>query len=173
MDYLKKMQRRTQAGLLMLFTATACTLLSCRSGTRKIRGASGSSKTPSSLTDFKPIIQGVWVKKDYIDQLTATKSPAAAATLASGITCVYFDTHKITGDSLLADAVFNNHEGGSIILYNKPGKHPHTLRLAEDNIGYTISSLGYHIAGKDTLLVIHHTEQGKTTAISFVKALNK
>ncbi|MGZ3872199.1 MAG: hypothetical protein ACXVJD_04745 [Mucilaginibacter sp.] len=118
------------------------------------------------IAKFKPVIQGVWVKKDYIDKIARSKSPAAAANLAEGITTIYFDTGKIQGDSLVANAAWGNHEGGNITLYFKRGKRPGVILLGKDNLGYTVS-------GKHALLIIYHTEKGKTTAVKYVKALNK
>jgi hypothetical protein len=156
---------------------TACCLFSCQNNQKSQLNKnsaedSSATKKATLVYEFKQVIQGVWIKKDYIDKIALTKSPAAAAELANGITVIYFDKAKIAGDSLLADAVWNNHEGGNITLHFKPGKRPHTLLLFEDTGGYVVSSLGYKVIGQDTLLIKYHTERGKTTAVSYLKALN-
>src|SRR5476651_741566 len=88
---------------------------SCKSKT----GQNETGSTSDTLTNeakalikqFKPIIQGVWVKKDYIEKVIATKSPAEASNLTEGLTTMYINTKIIEGDSLIVNAGWGNHEG--------------------------------------------------------------
>lgn len=169
----------TQQLKYYLFSACIVTCLwSCQNNQKSV--TKGTVAKPSRIAvqrasliaEYKPILQGVWIKKDYIDKMALTRSPAAAAELQKGITSMYFDTSEIAKDSLLADAVWNNHEGDKVILNFKPGKYPHTLLLFEDRTHYVMSSLGYQIRGRDTMLIKYHTENGQTTAINYFKVLN-
>lgn len=114
------------------------------------------------IEKFKPIIQGVWVKKDYIEKVNQTKSPLAAANLTNGITTMYINTDKIVGDSLTFTVGYGNHEGGELTFKFK-GK-----KMKSDHY-----EINYAVNGKDTVLSLNYTENGKNIRTEYIKALNK
>jgi hypothetical protein len=126
------------------------------------------SQSQKLIEKFKPVIQGVWVKSDYIDKVIKTKSPLAAADKANGITTMYINTEKINGDSLSVDIGTGNHEGSEMILKFKPGKNKKTI-----SFGY--SDLGYEINNGDTILVLYYFGKDKyfDPITKYSKVLNK
>jgi hypothetical protein len=131
--------------------------------------SSGISKEQILL--FKKIINGVWIKKDYIDLVVEKKSPAAATDEASGITIMNISTSSIrgNGDSVMVGVGWGNHEGGDIILRFKAGKKPSTILVNERE------SLGYEINNRDTTLVLYqfNEENKKEYVTKYIKALNQ
>lgn len=115
------------------------------------------------ITKFKPIVQGVWVKKDYIDKINKTKSPEASSDLATDMTTFYVDISKVKGDSLLVNAGWGNHDGSDIMLYFRSGTKTNTIVLAGGD-------LSYEITGKDTVLSLHKTNKGTTTITKYIRA---
>ena len=120
------------------------------------------------IHQFKPVINGVWVKKNYIKQLIKKKSPLAAAERAIGITTMYIDTAKIKGDSLPVPAGWNNHEGNTVTLRFQPGKNTTTIELGTDELSYTIKN------GDTTLIIYHYDRDTKeTSSAKYIKAMDK
>src|SRR5205085_1017127 len=78
------------------------------------------------LHQFKPMISGVWVKKDYIKKVKKSKSPLEAVEKGTGITIMYIDTAQLKGDSIIVPVVLNNHEGTNFTLSFEPGKNTTT-----------------------------------------------
>jgi len=110
--------------------------------------------TKALINRFAPIIQGVWVKVDYLDKIIRSKSPVASRDLAWGITTLIIDTQSIDGDSLLAGASFNNHEGGSVVIKFKSGKSISSICAGKGD-------LSFNIANGDTTLI--YIEQNADT----------
>jgi hypothetical protein len=125
-------------------------------------------ETPGLIHQFKPLINGVWVKKDYIKKLIRSRSPLEAAPKATGLTTFFIDTGKLTGDSIVVPAGWNNHEGSEITLRFKPGKNTTTIQLGDDELSYSLKN------GDTTLIVYHYDPKSKETSTSkYIKALNK
>jgi hypothetical protein len=124
--------------------------------------------TQKLIDQFKPIIQGIWVKSDYINKVTKTKSPLASESEATGITTMYFNTNNIKGDSLWVNAGYGNHEGGNALLKFKPGK-------VSSTIIFNGCDLSYLIERGDTVLNLQqiNKETKKLESIKYVKSLNK
>ena len=77
-------------------------LASCKSNTKQdakdtTAGKSGNNQTEELIQKFKPIIQGVWVKKGYIDKVIKTKSPLAAVDEVNDITTMFINTDSKIG----------------------------------------------------------------------------
>ncbi len=156
--------------LLLLLITTA--FLSCKSNPKKTAADSSATNALSDssqalIKKFKPIIQGVWVKADYINKVIKTKSPAAAEDEAIGITVMNINTNKIKGDSLVVNAGYGNHEGGDAIIRFKTGKSPGAII-------FNGGDLNYSIVNGDTILIAHLKDDDtkKTKTIRYVKALN-
>ncbi|GAB2966277.1 hypothetical protein GCM10027048_40650 [Hymenobacter coalescens] len=103
-----------------------------------------------------PLISGVWVKAAYLDALTRTRSPQAVAEApaATGITAFAIDLSKPRADSVAFDAILNNHEGGLLQVYLRPGRQPQSLPVSYVDYEDEGSSfeLSYGRQGTDTLL---------------------
>ncbi|TFF38006.1 hypothetical protein [Mucilaginibacter psychrotolerans] len=119
-----------------------------------VTAAPKTHSTKALIAEFKPIIQGVWVKSDYVDKVIATKSPLAAADLATGLTAMNISTGKIAGDSIIAEGGWSNHEGGDLILKFKPGKKKSTIQLGPGDLGYSIQN-------GDTILTTYWPDDNK------------
>ncbi|MEO6150676.1 MAG: hypothetical protein ABIN95_12370 [Mucilaginibacter sp.] len=121
--------------------------------------------TDSLIQKFKPIIQGVWVKSDYIKKVIVTASPLAAADKAMGITILRIDTTQIKGDRLTANAGYNNHEGGEVTIKFRHGESPETIQLDS-------SELGYSVENGDTILVLTELNEAHDKVVTrFIRAL--
>jgi PBP1b-binding outer membrane lipoprotein LpoB len=120
------------------------------------------------LHQFKPVINGVWVKKNYIRKLVKSKSPLAAAERAKGITTMFIDTAKLKGDSIVVPAGWNNQKASNVILRFQPGRNTTTVMLGDDELSYTIKN------GDTTLVIYHYNPDTKeTTSDKYIKAFNK
>ncbi len=107
---------------------------------------------------FKPILHGVWVQADYMDDIVKTKSPFKSGEKLSFITQLIIDTSGSSSDSMFVGLALGNHEGSALILYFKQGKTSNSLvtninGFEEDTASY---ELGYEAKGMDTALVIYH-----------------
>ena len=155
--------------------------IGCRSKTKSPStdsiSSSVSAKDQSAelIQKFKPIIQGVWVKSDYIDKVIKTKSPLKAMGEASGITTMVFNTDKISGDSLKVGVGWENHEGGELTLKFEQGLFKNSLKVY---LG-TDTSGGFHEIGlsfdkRDTTLVLYHFNKHNKVIekISYLKVYN-
>jgi hypothetical protein len=119
------------------------------------------------IHQFKPVIHGVWVKKNYIKKLIKKKSPMAAAERAVGITTMYIDTAKLKGDSIPVPAGWNNHKGSTVTLRFQPGKNTTTIELGTDELSYTIKN------GDTTLIIYHYDRDTKeTSSAKYIRAMN-
>ena len=112
------------------------------------------------LEKFKPYLHGIWVSKDYIDNIEKTKSPIKSSDMLHFVSEFSIDTTDLEGDSMHVGAAFGNHEGGDFILYFKEGHIPGCL--ATSLKGFETNSdtyeLGFLIEGPDTLLVLHYID---------------
>ncbi|MGF7037892.1 hypothetical protein [Mucilaginibacter lappiensis] len=147
--------------LLLVFIFSI--FISCKSNTKppikdSIVVTQSINQTQEVIKKFKPIIQGVWVKSDYVDKVIKTKSPATAADEATGMTTMYINTDKITGDSILVGAGWNNHEGGELTLKFKAGKGKSTILFGGGELGYSIKN-------GDTVLTTYWPDEKKSNKI--------
>ncbi|MES2062932.1 MAG: hypothetical protein V4456_13485 [Bacteroidota bacterium] len=136
---------------------------SCKSNTKQplIDSASNTTVVDHSkelIAEFKPIMQGVWVKKSYVDKVIATRSPLAAVDEALDMTALLFDRNTIQGDSLMVLVGWGNHDSSEMTLRFKPGTRKHSLLFG-------LGELQYAIVNRDTLLTLywpdektHHTK---------------
>ncbi|ASU32091.1 hypothetical protein [Mucilaginibacter xinganensis] len=155
--------------MLLIITFIAA----CKSNTKhgnvdSVAVGSINSSSQVLISQFKPFIQGVWVKSDYIEKILATKSPLAAQDLASGLTTFNIQTDSIKGDSVKVAAGWNNHEGSELTLKFQQGKTEQTILLGDFDLGYSIKN-------GDTTLVLYGYDKDKNehTTTRYTKALNK
>jgi hypothetical protein len=148
-----------------------------------LAACSGNKKSPSDdatkhkaalgqmqalVQKLKPIIQGGWVNKAYIDKILKTKSPQAASDASGIITAMWIN---FKGDSLEIGANYNNHEGNVIKGKLKPGRRPFVLGFYNDN--GTDDELGYTFKNGDTVLLLYTHDAGTKRVIKteYVKSL--
>ncbi|WP_183563639.1 hypothetical protein [Mucilaginibacter sp. SP1R1] len=147
--------------------------VSCKSNNKQpVQDATATPQTTNNtkliIEKFKPIIQGVWVKSDYVDKVIKTKSPLAAADETAGMTTMYINTDKIMGDSLVVLAG-DNHEGTEFTLKFKAGKRKATILLGSGELGYSINN-------GDTVLTTYIPDENnsnKLIATNYRRALIK
>jgi len=147
--------------LTLLLLATV--LLSCKNNTKPTT----KDNTPVTILNssqaliqrFKPIIQGIWVKDDYINDITKTRSPYNSRSKLNGVASVTIEMDSIKNDSLDAGVSLNNHEGSDFTIYFKTvGNKHNSLKINRKD--YEVKSnffeLGYCIKNNDTSLLIYH-----------------
>ncbi|WPU95384.1 hypothetical protein SNE25_07590 [Mucilaginibacter sabulilitoris] len=121
------------------------------------------------IAEFKPIIQGVWVKSAYIDKVIQTKSPLAAAGEDNGMTTMIINTDQIAGDSISVGAGWNNHDGSNLILRFKAGSQKATIQFGTGDLGYSVK-------GRDTILTTYwpgEKDKSKMIATHYKRAFKK
>jgi hypothetical protein len=120
------------------------------------------------MREFEPIIQGVWVKADYINKLIKTKSPLAASDLATGLTTIYIDTNQIKGDSIVTMAGYYNHDGANATIKFQPGKKSSTILFNGKDLSYAIEK-------GDTVLILSQYEDKKRQFVDtkYIRVLKK
>ena len=155
-------------------------LLSCRSNTKKtdkdsVANNSQTDQTQQIIKKFKPIIQGVWVKSDYIDEVAKTKSPLKAFSKASPITTMIIETEFVKGDSILIDIGYGNHEGGNLLIKFHPGHSISSIMAYTPggNIENSFYELKYSISKDTTLTLYTYNERKKLVdSAHYFKAFN-
>jgi hypothetical protein len=123
-------------------------------------------QTQALLQQFKPLINGVWVKKDYIKKVKKSKSPLEAVDKGKGITIMYIDTAQLKGDSIMVPIILNNHEGSTVALRFQSGKNTTTIELGDDELSYKVKN-------DDTTLIIYNynSQTKETITTQYIRAL--
>lgn len=124
-----------------------------------------SCKPKTLKEEFTPIVQGLWVKKDYIDQILQKKSVAAVPQSYYDITVMNVSTDLGKGDSITVRVGKVTHGLTYVHLYFRPGTKPHTIQMAD-------TDLSYKIDGKDTVITLNYILGGKPDSTKYVKALH-
>lgn len=102
--------------LLILCLFSSCTSNDKKSNTnRKSLKGNPISQSSALVAKFKPILQGAWVNKAYIEEVARTRSPFLAVNKVGNISTILIDTSFIKGDTLLTDVGFGDHEGGNFV----------------------------------------------------------
>ena len=120
---------------------------------------------PELVQQFKPLINGTWVKKDYIKKVKKSKSPLEAVERGVGITVFQIDTAKMKGDSIPVAAIVNNHGGTNVILKFEAGRNTTTIVFGNDELSYKLKN-------SDTTLIIYHYDNStrETNSAQYIKA---
>ncbi|WP_374949373.1 hypothetical protein [Mucilaginibacter sp.] len=125
---------------------------------------SATDSTQLLIAKLKPILQGVWVKQDYIQKVIASKSPLAGLDKVIGITTIQFNIDNIEADSLQAKVSYDNQQAGGVELIFRPGKHTPAMPFGENELSYSIN-------GGDTSLILHQFYQNNWVLTPYVRAL--
>lgn len=128
------------------------TIISCRHAPKQqVTGGTtvkGITPTQQMIKRLKPVYEGVWVRRNYIEKVKQSQSVLAAVDLVSGVNGIQIDTAKVSGDSLQVAVGWDNHVPGRLTLRFHSGKNPNTVVFGEDE-------LGYNIQNQDTTLILY------------------
>lgn len=143
---------------LLLITTT---FLSCKSNSKKVTTDSTISASPLSsqlLKQYKPYFDGIWVVKDYVNDLGKTRSPYKSRNKLGGVAGLEINIGLTHTDSTMAGVSLNNHEGTNFTIYSKAGVRGNSLKINWKDYGITTNfyELGYSIDRNDTILILYH-----------------
>lgn len=138
------------AYLLLAITCTG--LAACGGGNRNADTDNGFKAAAL------PVLHGLWVRTDYIQDLARTQSPLHSANFLQGIDAMYIDTSKVSGDSLEINASYNNHEGIPFHIVFREGREPHSFPI-------DLSSLGDEVVTYE--IVVPTTPDGQLTMVTY------
>jgi hypothetical protein len=120
--------------------------------------SSAKNQTENFAQEFKSIIQGVWVRRDYINDLENMRSPYKSKKNLRGVASMTIQLSNQDRDSVHVGYGLNNHEGAEFTIYLKEGQKPKTLKTNLTNYFTEKASffdLGYRIKDSDTSLVLY------------------
>lgn len=158
---------------LLIVLMGACKSNSSNSSKDSLNNTSANNSKPSDaeiqalIKKFKPIIEGAWVKADYIEKIAKTKSPLVASDLATWITAFNIDTKKIKGDSIKFLAGYGNHDSGDVTIKFRQGKTNETILFNGQDMSYSIEN------GESYLLLPQFDEQKKQYFTTKFKRISK
>ncbi len=134
-------------------------LSSCNSEAHKTSPQS----TNELIQRFKPVLNGVWVQVDYMDDIIKTKSPFKSSEKLTFISELVIDTSGISADSMIVGTALGNHEGSDFILYFKQGKKQNSLLTGITDFEQPTDSyeFGYEVSSNDTALAIYHYDKNQ------------
>jgi hypothetical protein len=106
--------------------------------------------------NFLPIINGIWVLTDYINEIEKTKSPIKSRHKLDGIVTMVIDA-KNQSDSIKVGASWNNHEGYEFVVYFQTGQNSHSLKTDISNYYDYLTSyeLGYETINNEDYLFLY------------------
>ncbi|TGD78883.1 hypothetical protein [Hymenobacter wooponensis] len=132
---------------------------------------SGESTAPTTvsataapiLARVSPILEGVWVKSDYLTEVARTKSPLKAARKLTDIVALSVQPRRASGDSLLVDANYNNHEAATFQVVLRPGLQSASLPTTWSDYAQPTNffELAYRASATDTVLLLNKYNQQK------------
>ncbi len=134
-----------------------------------------SGEVSGLVGEFKPILQGEWVKSDYINSIDSTRSPYRSRKHLKGVVDISIDMRQATKDSVIAGISLNNHEGSQFTILFKQGRTPTSLKttLPDYDVTTNFYELGYYIKNADTSLVLYHISKNKAIidSVSYTRVL--
>jgi hypothetical protein len=162
---------------LILSVFIACKSKTQSSNKDSVSNASATAVTNPLIKEFKPFIDGVWVKTDYIDSLSKNKSPYKSSELLGNVASMIIELPYNNCDSIHIGYSLNNHEGSDFVLYFKTGQLPESLKinLPDYNIKTNFYELGYHVKNNDTTLILYHYNKNKKLlgSTNYTRVLNR
>jgi hypothetical protein len=141
---------------LVRIILTLSILTSCLIGKTSTTDNDG-NKIDSLKQNFKPILKGVWVLTEYINEIERTKSPLKSVDKLQDIVTLIIDGIN-QSDTIDVGVSWNNHEGGNFTTYFIKGQNQNQLRtniLDYDNKS-NFYELGFEIINKETFLFLYH-----------------
>lgn len=148
-----------------------CILFSCKSDIKQkaqdtLKSQSVNNQSEALIKKDLSIMQGLWVKKDFINKITKTRSVLTAMDEAFDLITIYIDKDNIKGDSLVAPTG-NSHEGSQITLHLQNGSTPESIKVFEGG------EVGYSFEHGDTILFFTRFDDSNKKSITtkYIKAL--
>jgi hypothetical protein len=137
--------------ILTIFILTSC------SNDKTSTADNGENQIDSLKQNFIPILNGVWVLKDYIDAIEQTKSPLKASDKLQGVVTMIIDAGN-KSDSVEVGASLNNHEGYGFTTYFISGQNQHSLKtnIPDYDEKTNFYELGYETINNETVLFLYH-----------------
>lgn len=150
--------RNTALVFIAVVVFTSCKNHKKQSPTGDVANNKPLNATEALIKKFNPIINGVWVKTDYILDITKNKSPYQSGADFNNQATIVIDTSYLAKDTLSVGASLNNHEGSNFTILFAPGQQPNSLktRLLDYDTETNYYELGYEIAHNDTNIVLYH-----------------
>ncbi|AYL97291.1 hypothetical protein [Mucilaginibacter celer] len=145
-------------------------VFSCKSSTKQAQtdtlAASTTIEKPNPLIEkFKPLLQGTWVNKAYIDKIAKTKSPLAAVDEAEGISSFSIDTAAIKGADIIVPVGWDNHDGSNLTLSFRKGKRASSLIFGAGELCVTTNQ------GDNNIITVYYpNEKGHVKATQLIRA---
>jgi hypothetical protein len=136
-------------------------LAACKSNSGTSNQATNHSQ--KVIKKFKPILQGIWVIRGYIDSLSKSKSPYRSKDQEGYITSMAINLENVNSDSTQIGYSLHNHEGSSFALFFKKGQLPTSLKISlrDYEIQSNFYELGYRVSNEDTSLILYHYNKNK------------
>jgi len=142
----------------------AVVISSCKSKTEQAAADTTSAaiandaETEKLIAQFKPIIEGVWVKKSYVQSVLSTLSPYKSWKEFWGVACLEIYLPDDGSDSTHVGYSLNNHEGSDFVLFLKQGHLLTSLKidLPDYDVKNNFYELGYEINKGETNLALYH-----------------
>ncbi len=109
---------------------------------------------------FVPVLNGVWVLTDYINEIEKTKSPLKSSDKLNGIVALVIDA-TTKHDSIEVGASWNNHEGYNFTTYFITGQKPNSLKtnIPDYEEETNFYELGYETVNNQTFLFLYHYDK--------------
>lgn len=117
----------------------------------------GVNKIDSLKKNFKPILKGIWVLTEYINEIERTKSPLKSADKLQNVVTMIIDGIN-QSDTIDVGVSWNNHEGYNFTTYFITGQNQNQLRtnILDYDDKSNFYELGYEIINKETFLFLYH-----------------
>jgi len=145
-------------------------LIACRSKSqdkdRRNKQAASSAKSDTAETQalinkIKPALAGLWMNKEYIDEIKRTKSPQQAYGKVGNVTGILIDPSKIKSDTLSLYCNSGFHEAISLTIKFDPDIFKNTITVHDFTTGKKYWRLRLNETGK-LLTLYRYDEQSKS-----------
>lgn len=127
-------------------------------------GAAPSTQTQMLARQFGPFLRGTWVNTEYLAAVTKAKSPILAADKVGEVSEMDISLARQAGDSLEVTLALNNHEGGSLTVYFRPGLQATSLPTSypDYEVLSNFTEISYVLGPGDTMLVLTTYSKART-----------
>ena len=140
-------------------------LVGCSSQTTSTLDNHNISSSNSMKQNFTPIIQGVWVLTDYINEIETTKSPSKSrhklfipnsTYILEEIVTMVIDVSNLS-DSIEVGASINNHEEYFFMIYFQTGQNDTSLKtsISDYNDRSNFYELSYQTLNSENYLFLY------------------
>jgi hypothetical protein len=140
-----------------IFLAASFLIISCRNSEQANQNTTPKlSETDSLIKKFAPIINGEWVRADYVKDLKKTLSPwHSYQRIGEDANDLSINTKEIAKDSLSISVSFGGAGATYYVTHFNKGKLPNTI-LLEHALQYDSDCLlGFDISQTDTTLILY------------------